>query len=345
MPRSSIIRKTASDFRVPPNWVDYAETRAEFSWEKARQELAGLPGGGINIAFEAIERHAQGAWRDRVAMQFLGERQDRAITFLELSRLTNRFANLLNTLGVGKGDRLFVLSGRIPELYISVLGSLKNGTVACPLFSAFGPEPIATRLSLGDAKVLVTTAQLYRRKVEKIRDQLPGLQHVLLVHEHGEQAADIPGTVDLTRLMAESSDVFETVTTQAEDMALLHFTSAVGRKSEAPSAECNSLAHSAHARLPPQPRPGRDLLLHGQPPRTSPLPSDGTYRRFPQCRAPGTCTKSISHRCVGGSSRPHALCLDLAVLRRRLLRALESDQDRLREIFAKNRASVSRSCA
>ena len=225
MARASIIRKTASDFHVPPNWADYGKVRAEFSWEKVQQELTGLPGGGINIAFEAIERHAQGAYRDRVAFRFLGAGPDRAVTYHELSVLTNRFANLLKNLGIGKGDRLFVLLGRIPELYISVLGSLKNGTVACPLFSAFGPEPIATRLSLGEARVLVTTEQLYRRKVEKIRDRLPNLQHVLLVSEHGNPSADIPGTLDLSRLMAESSDEFETVATQAEDMALLHFTS------------------------------------------------------------------------------------------------------------------------
>lgn len=218
------IRKAADTFRVAPNWVDYDETRREFSWENAQQALAGLPGGGINIAYEAIERHAQGYCREHVAFRFLGKEDD-ALTYYELSALTNRFANLLVKLGIGKGDRLFVLLGRIPELYVSVLGSLKNGTVACPLFSAFGPEPIATRMNLGDARVLVTTAQLYRRKIEKIRDSLSGLRHVLLVPEPGAQPADIPGTLDLHRLMAESSDQFAIVPTQAEDMALLHFTS------------------------------------------------------------------------------------------------------------------------
>ncbi|HJW54720.1 MAG TPA: acetate--CoA ligase [Burkholderiaceae bacterium] len=225
MVRPSIIRKAASDFNVPPNWTDYGEARAGFLWEKVQQELAGLPGGGVNIAFEAIERHARGAYRDRIAFRFLGDGPDRTITYHELSGLTNRFANILKDLGIGKGDRLFVLLGRIPELYISVLGSLKNGTVACPLFSAFGPEPIATRMTLGAAKVLVTTEQLYRRKVEKMRDRLPSLQHVLLVPEHGGQAAGIPGTLDLSFLMAASSDEFEIMPTQAEDMALLHFTS------------------------------------------------------------------------------------------------------------------------
>lgn len=222
--RPSRIGKLASTFHVVPNWVDYDETRREFSWESAQHALSGLPDGGINIAYEAVERHAQGACRDRVAFRFLGK-EDHALSYRELSALTNRFANLLVKLGIGKGDRLFVLLGRVPELYVSVLGSLKNGTVACPLFSAFGPEPISTRMNLGDARVLVTTAQLYRRKVEKIRDRLPGLQHVLLVSEPGAPPADIPGTLDLRRLMAESSEEFATVPTQPEDMALLHFTS------------------------------------------------------------------------------------------------------------------------
>ena len=56
---------------------------------------------------------------------------------------TNRFANVLTRLGVGKGDPVAVLAGRIPELYIAALGTLKNGSVFTPLFSAFGPEPIA----------------------------------------------------------------------------------------------------------------------------------------------------------------------------------------------------------
>lgn len=225
MARPSIIHKSAANFQATPNWTDYEGVRAAFSWDDARRQLAGLPGGAMNIAFDAVERHAHGANRERVAFRFLGDGTDRAISYGELSALTNRFANLLKTLGVGKGDRLFILSGRIPELYIALLGSLKNGTVACPLFSAFGPEPIATRLTIGEASVLVTTEQLYRRKVEKMRDRLPLLQHVLLVPDNAEQDVVLPGTLNLSLLLADASGAFETEPTQPEDMALLHFTS------------------------------------------------------------------------------------------------------------------------
>ena len=81
----------------------------------------------------------------------------RDFTYGDLQRLSNRFANVLRSLGIGKGDRVFALAGRIPELYIAALGALKNGSVFCPLFSAFGPEPIHQRLTIGEGNVLVTT--------------------------------------------------------------------------------------------------------------------------------------------------------------------------------------------
>jgi acetyl-CoA synthetase len=212
MERPDVIRKAAGEQRVAPNLADYAAVRAAFSWDAARRELAGLPGGGLNIAWEAVERHAQS---ERLAFRFLSAQGgQRDVSFAELSRLTNRFANLLRGLGVGKGDRVFILSGRIPELYIAALGALKNGSVVSPLFSAFGPEPIATRVRLGEGKVLLTTESLYRRKVEKLRGELPSLEHVLL--------ADTP---EFARLMEQASDRFEIAHTEAEDMALVHFTS------------------------------------------------------------------------------------------------------------------------
>jgi len=224
MQRPAIIHKTAADLAVPPNLADYAATCAGFSWDAARAELAGLPGGGLNIAHEAVERHAHGPLRERIAFRFLGENSLRDVGYGELSRLTSRFANVLRTLGVRRGERVFVLTGRIPELYIAVLGGLKAGCVVSPLFSAFGPEPIATRIGIGEGAVLVTTDLLYERKVAKLRDRLPSLRHVLLVGEE-DGATAIPATQDLAMLMAQAADTFETVATRPEDLALLHFTS------------------------------------------------------------------------------------------------------------------------
>jgi acetyl-CoA synthetase len=125
---------------------------------------------------------------------------------------------------VAKGDRVYVLAGRIPELYVAALGALKHRTVFCALFSAFGPEPLRTRMSLGGARVLVTTRRLYERKIAALRGQLPSLEHVLLIGDERE-LTDVAGTLDLKRLMADASPAYTIGPTDPEDAALLHFTS------------------------------------------------------------------------------------------------------------------------
>jgi len=223
--RPSIIRKNASQFRVPPNLADIDLARAHFSWDAVRRELQGLPGGALNIAHEAVDRHAAGALADHVALRCLQrEGGERSFTYAELRRLTNRFANVLRKLGMRKGDRLFVLSGRIPELYVGVLGGLKAGVVVCPLFSAFGPDPVRMRLEIGQGNAVLTTETLFRRKLEKSAPSLPSLKHIVLAGESGA-STDVPGTLDLQRLMAEASDEFAVEPMRPEDGSFLHFTS------------------------------------------------------------------------------------------------------------------------
>jgi acetyl-CoA synthetase len=211
---------------VAPNLDDYARVRASFSWEAARRALDGLPGGrGLNIAHEAVDRHAAGPRRDHLALRWLGKNGEvRDYTYAHLRGLTNRFANVLQGLGVGRGARVYVLAGRIPELYVAALGTFKNRSVFCPLFSAFGPEPIRARLAIGGARVLVTTEALYRKKAAALRASLPDLEEVLLVGD-GRRPTDVPGTRDFGALMAAARDTFEIGPTDPEDVALLHFTS------------------------------------------------------------------------------------------------------------------------
>jgi acetyl-CoA synthetase len=220
------IKKNPENWRVTPNLVDYERTCAAFSWQKTEREFEGLPGKrGLNIAHEAVDRHANGPLRDHLALRWLGKQGEaRDFSYGDLVRLTNQFANVLRTLGVGKGDRVFALAGRIPELYIAALGTLKNGSVFCPLFSAFGPEPIQQRLAIGEGKVLVTTDLLYgRRKISDLRSALPHLEHVLVISSPDDPSP--PGTHNFRNLMAQASDRFEIPPTDPEDMALIHFTS------------------------------------------------------------------------------------------------------------------------
>ncbi|RIK41690.1 MAG: acetate--CoA ligase [Chloroflexi bacterium] len=221
----SIIAKPRSGWAVQPNLLDYDQTYSTFSWEAERKRLTGLPGGaGVNIAYEAVTRHAAGAAGQRIALRWLGKSgQTRDITYAELDRLSNRFANVLRSLGVGRGERVFTLAGRLPEQHIVALGTLKNGSVFCPLFSAFGPEPIRQRLARGDGRVLVTTAALYR-KVAGIRDELPELQHVLVIGADGAPVT-APDSLDFQNALDAADDAFDIVATAEDDMALLHFTS------------------------------------------------------------------------------------------------------------------------
>jgi acetyl-CoA synthetase len=225
MEQPQIIRKSLSALPVTPNWTGYEQERQSFSWDAARRALQGLPGGGLNIGFEAVDRHAATPLAHKTALRFVSRGAPTLdVSYAELARQTSRFANVLRSLGVGRGDRLFVLAARLPELYVAVLGALKNGTVVTPLFSAFGPEPIAARLNLGAGQVLVTTDALYLRKVKAMRAQMPTLRHVLLVAEEGGTTHE-PDTLDLATLLRGASDQFSAVATQPEEPALLHFTS------------------------------------------------------------------------------------------------------------------------
>ncbi len=249
MTRPSVIHKGAATQGVVPNWTTYHEERSRFSWAQASRALQGLVGGGLNMGFEAVDRHAAGVLRYHLALRFVSRHASALeLSYAELARQTNRFANVLQSLGVGKGDSLFLLAGRIPELYVALLGGLKNGTVVTPLFSAFGPEPIATRIQLGAAQVLLTTDTLYLRKVRQIRAQLPSLRHVLLVAEDGGITHE-PDTLDLASLMAVASDSFRTVETTPEDPALLFFTSGTtGTPKGALHVHGAVVAHDATAR-------------------------------------------------------------------------------------------------
>jgi acetyl-CoA synthetase len=219
-----------------------------FSWTQARALLDGFPGGGLNIAHEAIDRHVQAGRGDKLALRWFGRDESiRDFSYAALAAEAGRFANLLVQHGIAEGETVFSLLGRVPELYIAALGTLKNGSVFSPLFSAFGPEPIKSRMTIGNARALVTTEAFFRRKVEPWREQLASLQAVFLTECSGSPP---PGTVDLGAELANASPSFATVRTRPEDMALLHFTSGTtGRPKGAVHVHEAVVAHHITGRL------------------------------------------------------------------------------------------------
>jgi len=216
------ITKNLSAWPVQPNMADLDRARSTFSWGQVRSEL-GSSADCFNIGQLAVDRHAGGMYRDRVALRWLGhDGTIRDTTYAQLRDQTNRFANLLRQLGVGKEDRVFALAGRIPALYIAALGTIKNISVFCPLFSAFGPEPVRQRLQRGNAKVILTTERLYWKTIAGLRESLPELKHILVSDAHQNLDSNVWA---LEPLLAQASSDFTVPRTSPDDMALLHFTS------------------------------------------------------------------------------------------------------------------------
>ncbi|MGB5702569.1 MAG: acetate--CoA ligase [Polyangiales bacterium] len=220
------IEKQLRKGQAAPNLSDYEGERASFSWERAKRELDGLPGGrGLNLAYEALGRHVVRGHGDQTALIWLGKRGERSeISYAKLDSLTDQFANVLTGLGVNPGDRVYSLAGRIPELYVCALGTLKHRAVFCPLFSAFGPEPILQRLNLAEAKVLFTTERLFKRRIAAILEQIPTLEHVIVLADPRWPKRP-EGTIDWAEAMAAAPVEYEIADTDPETPALLHFTS------------------------------------------------------------------------------------------------------------------------
>ncbi len=206
-----------------PNMTDYDLLYKKFRWEEESGALDGLPGGGLNLAHEAVDRHADSENRDIIALRWI--RKDRTFedfTYRDLKSHTSRFANVLEKLGVVKGDYIFSLAGRKPALYFAALGTLKTGAIFCPMFSVFGPEPAFQRLYKGKAKILITETKLFQKKIQPLLERLPLLQYILLIDAEEHMDGQV---LALSQLMAEVPDHYSIKNTSAEDYALLHFTS------------------------------------------------------------------------------------------------------------------------
>jgi acetyl-CoA synthetase len=203
--------------------ADYALLRREFTWDAAWRELGVRPDGALNVASLALGRATA---RPGPVLRFLDAEGGRdELDGAGLTARVDRFVNALAARGIGRGAAVATLLGRGPELFVTALGAIKAGAAYCPLFSAFGPEPVQTRLELGAIAVLVTSESLYRRKVAPIRARLPALRHVFVVRARGATGALPENTVDFAAELQAQADSAPAAATTAADPALLHFTS------------------------------------------------------------------------------------------------------------------------
>ncbi|MCR4264029.1 MAG: AMP-binding protein, partial [Candidatus Roizmanbacteria bacterium] len=168
----------------------------------------------LNAAVEAVDKNAQSERRNKVALYWEGEDGTRKkITFLEMSLLSNKFANVLKSYGIQREDRVFFFLPRVPELFYGFLGTLKTGAIAGTMFAAFGPQALQDRLDNSDAKILVTN-QALKPRVDKVRSKLPNLKHILVIESDA-----------FKKKMADASNQFRVAQTREEDPAFMLYTS------------------------------------------------------------------------------------------------------------------------
>ncbi|HUD19096.1 MAG TPA: acetate--CoA ligase [Patescibacteria group bacterium] len=213
-PPAEFIRKDKASFRVAPNLPDYEVATKSNPWDAIKGELTYFDDGGVNLAYNAIDRHVGTPIEGKMALLWEGDNGATAhYTFGEMARLSNQYANFLTGLGVVKGDRVFMFLPRIPVLYAAFLGILKTGAIAGSLFSAFQEQALVDRLANSEAKVLFTTKELSSR-LANAKEKLPKLEHIVIV--------DSP---EFLGGIAKQKDTFSCVHTKPEDYSFMLYTS------------------------------------------------------------------------------------------------------------------------
>ncbi|MDD2898183.1 MAG: AMP-binding protein [Desulfuromonadaceae bacterium] len=176
----------------------------------------------FNIGHICTQLQCELGHADRIAMRWIDAQNSRTdFTFGDLERHSNRFANALSALDVGKGDVFFTFLPKMPEQFFAFLGTLKIQAVCGTLFSNFGEDALLDRLGDSGAVGIITRKSLYK-KVARIRGKLPALRFVILVDGDDDQSA---GVYSYARIMAEASDSFDTQPTSVETPSVLHYTS------------------------------------------------------------------------------------------------------------------------
>ncbi|WP_439740833.1 acetate--CoA ligase [Bacillus pseudomycoides] len=202
------------------NLLNYEETYAGFNWEEVNKNFSWYETGRVNMAYEAIDKHAKSDRKNKVALYYQDGSRKEKYTFKEMKEFSNKAGNVLKNYGdVEKGDRVFIFMPRSPELYFALLGAVKLGAIVGPLFEAFMEGAVRDRLEDSEAKVLITTPELLERVP---LNDLPALKTVFLV---GENAEDGGKLVAFNPLFEQASNKLQIEWLDREDGLILHYTS------------------------------------------------------------------------------------------------------------------------
>ncbi len=206
------------------NFGSYEERAKNFDWSISERELGYGRGGVINIGWEASDKICLQGKGDRLALLWEGSAGvEKRFTYHDVRRASNTIAAFLKELGIKPGDRVCLFLDRVPELYIGLLGILKTGAIAQPLFSAFGDESLFVRLENAQTSAVITQKK-HAPKVRKILEKLPQLGHIIIV-DHDGKAPLKEREFSFSLEKAAPVETFEVHPTRAESPSLLHYTS------------------------------------------------------------------------------------------------------------------------
>ncbi|HDR8196309.1 acetate--CoA ligase [Bacillus thuringiensis] len=202
------------------NLPNYDEAYANFNWEEVNKNFTWNETGRVNMAYEAIDKHAKSNRKNKVALYYQDGSRKEKYTFKEMKDFSNKAGNVLKNYGdVEKGDRVFIFMPRSPELYFALLGAVKLGAIVGPLFEAFMEGAVRDRLEDSEAKVLITTPELLERVP---LNDLPALKTVFLVGDNVEEGGK---TVAFNPLFEQASKELHIEWLGREDGLILHYTS------------------------------------------------------------------------------------------------------------------------
>jgi acetyl-CoA synthetase len=192
--------------------------RDAFAWAAVLADLGWTGRQTVNLGETLVDRHAGG---DRVALRWFGrDGSERTVTYRELARLSDRFANLMRSFGVAKGDRVALVMPRVPETVVAMIGTWKAGAIYVPIFAGFAAEAIGYRVGDSGARLVLTHADTRSR----LPREWPHALRILTVADAQGRGLE-PGDADYRREMEGAAEGGEAVPCRREDPAALIYTS------------------------------------------------------------------------------------------------------------------------
>jgi acetyl-CoA synthetase len=193
----SIYERAAADHEA-----FWAEMAGQLTWSKTWDTVMDwnppwvkwFVGGKLNASYNCLDRHLEAGGGDKVAYYWEGEPgEKRTITYRDLYEETCRFANALRSLGIGKGDRVAIYLGMIPELPVAMLACARIGAAHSVVFGGFSAEALRDRINDAETKVVITADGGYRRgqvvplkaNTDDAVSGCPTIEHVITVRRTG----------------------------------------------------------------------------------------------------------------------------------------------------------------